>query len=330
MDIRNRMADVVKLRCNACQDFLKLIIADNWQQAIYDIAQEEIDTNGKHKGRYKDKYIHAYDTMREKGIENYSINDMDVTFISQIVHWCKDIAPTSEETRKCIEQLTKDRNFTNHSNENEKAEELYLRGLLALCHLKDFIEAVDKNESNISDNPRRDYRSKYAKRIEELMETLDEERISLIQNRKSIEKDIQKILDCTDDAQRFQKWCDINQLYVERYMKQEKDIESYDKFAVLASDAGIREAHYYAVVYFSSKKDYKEVERRLYMLYEAYNPLPACEAYCIVRTIDGYLSEGNTLTDGMDELIKLVIKQGYLVEKDERGRFSKPKKPRNS
>lgn len=29
MDVRKRMADVVKLRCNVCQDFLKLIVADN-------------------------------------------------------------------------------------------------------------------------------------------------------------------------------------------------------------------------------------------------------------------------------------------------------------
>ena len=61
MDVRNRMADVVKLRCNACQDFLKMIIADGWQQFIYNKAKKEVETNG----RYKDKYISIYEKMRE-------------------------------------------------------------------------------------------------------------------------------------------------------------------------------------------------------------------------------------------------------------------------
>lgn len=41
MDVRNRMADVIKLRCNVCQDFLKLIIDDNWQQFIYEKAEKK-------------------------------------------------------------------------------------------------------------------------------------------------------------------------------------------------------------------------------------------------------------------------------------------------
>lgn len=107
MDVRNRMADVIKLRCNVCQDFLKLIITDNWQQFIYEKAKKEIDNNG----RYKDKYISAYEKMREIGIDNYSIDSMDVTFISEIVHGCKEIAPTNDRTRKSIEQLVEDRNL---------------------------------------------------------------------------------------------------------------------------------------------------------------------------------------------------------------------------
>ena len=35
MDVRNRMADVVKLRCNACQDFLRMILKEGWQQELY-------------------------------------------------------------------------------------------------------------------------------------------------------------------------------------------------------------------------------------------------------------------------------------------------------
>lgn len=34
MNVRNRMADIVKLRCNVCQEFLKLIICDGWQLVV--------------------------------------------------------------------------------------------------------------------------------------------------------------------------------------------------------------------------------------------------------------------------------------------------------
>ena len=35
MDIRNRMTDLSKLRCNVCQDFLRMIAQPNWQKQLY-------------------------------------------------------------------------------------------------------------------------------------------------------------------------------------------------------------------------------------------------------------------------------------------------------
>ena len=323
MDVRNRMADVIKLRCNVCQDFLKLIIDDNWQQFIYEKAEKEIDSNG----RYKDKYISAYEKMREIGIDNYSIDNMDVTFISEIVHGCKEIAPTDDRTRKNIEQLVEDRNLINHSNENEEPEELYLQGLLALCNLKNFIKAVDKFEINIQDNVRIEYRRKYVKLIDDLKDILDEERILLIQKRKNILKDVQRILDCTDEKQRLSTWWKLERLYMDRYWKLENDRDRYMEFIISASDAGIREAHNGAVNYFFIiNKDYEEGERRLFMLYESYKSLPTYESKSIINTINGYLMKGNKLTHGMEKLIKLVIEQGYSVEKNDEGYFLWSKK----
>ena len=323
MNVRNRMADVVKLRCNSCQDFLKMIIADGWQQVIYNKAKNEVASNG----RYKDKYISAYEKMREIGIDNYSVDDMDVTFISEIVHNCRSIAPTDERTRKSIEQLTEDRNLTNHSNENEKDEELYLRGLLALCNLKRFIRTIDKFETTITDDKRSEYRSYYAKKIEELKDILDEERIRIIQKRKDIERDIRRVLDCTDEKQRLKVWCELEKLYMDRYWKLENDYERFNEFSVAASDAGIVEAHGMAIDYFFLiNNDYVEGDRRLYMLYESYDLLPAYESKSIIDSINSYLAQKNELTDGMNNLIKHIIDQGYPIEKNENGFFIWSKK----
>lgn len=64
------MPDVAKLRGNACQEFLKMVIKPNWQQRLYDIAKEAIEHN-----RYADNYRPAYEKMRDIGIENYSIDE---------------------------------------------------------------------------------------------------------------------------------------------------------------------------------------------------------------------------------------------------------------
>ena len=65
MKIRNRMADVVELRCHICQSFLKMIVCEDWRQELYRFTQEKI------KGPYKDNYIEQHKIMRKKGIENY-------------------------------------------------------------------------------------------------------------------------------------------------------------------------------------------------------------------------------------------------------------------
>ena len=252
---------------------------------------------------------------------------MDVTFISEVIHGCRMIAPINDRTRKSIEQLTGDRNLTNHSNGNEEPEELYLRGLLALCNLRDFIRTIDKCETNIDDEERIKYRSTYSKLIEELKDTFDEERISLIQKRKDIAKDIKRLLDCTDEKQRLSVWCELEKMYRDRYWKLEKDYDRFYEFVVTASDAGIREAHNGAGAYFFLiKKDYEEGERRLYMIYESFDSLPNAEAKSIIDTINGYLIQGNKLTDGMKKLVKLIIEQGYPIERNEEGYFLWAKK----
>lgn len=317
MEIRNRMSDVVKLRCNACQDFLKMAIKPGWQKEIYDIAKDAIEHN-----KYADNYRPAYEKMRDIGIDNYSVDNMDVTFITQVVCFCPSVVTVHKQTREALTKLRDDRNLTNHLNENEDAEELYLRGLLSLCNLKNFVKAVDKNEVRIDDEERLAYRSKYIPKIEELTDILDEERIELIQRAKDIRKDINKLLACKDEKTRLCLWCDISKLYMDREWKLEKNPERYNEFMVKASDAGISQAHSYAATYFQHmKKDYVEMERRLRMLYDAYEKISAGDAKNIIDSINWYLAEGNMITPGMLKMVEGIIDLGFPVMKAEDGIF---------
>ena len=317
MEIRNRMSDVVKLRCNACQDFLKMAIKPGWQKEIYDIAKDAIEHN-----KYADNYRPAYEKMRDIGIDNYSVDNMDITFITQVVCFCPSVVTVHKQTREALTKLRDDRNLTNHSNENEDAEELYLRGLLSLCNLKNFVKAVDKNEVRIDDEERLAYRSKYIPKIEELTDILDEERIELIQRAKDIRKDINKLLACKDEKTRLCLWRDISKLYMDREGKLEKNPERYNEFMVKASDAGISQAHSYAATYFQHmKKDYVEMERRLRMLYDAYEKISEGDAKNIIDSINWYLAEGNMITPGMLKMVEGIIDLGFPVMKAEDGIF---------
>jgi len=311
------MPDVAKLRCNACQEFLKMVIKPNWQQRLYDIAKEAIEHN-----RYADNYRPAYEKMRNIGIENYSIDEMDVTFITQVVCFCSSIVSVQKQTKDALTKLRDDRNLTNHSNENEEDEELYLRGLLSLCNLRSFVKAVDKFEINIDDADRLNYRNKYIPQIEELMDILDEERIALIQRTKDITKDINRLLSCSDDETRLRMWCDISKLYMDREWKLDKNPERYNEFIVMASDAGIPEAHINAAIYFLNiKKDYVEMERRLQMMFDSRDRLTAGNVHSIIESINWYVTTGNNITVGMNEMADRIIALGFPVEKQEDGTY---------
>ncbi len=316
MEVRNRISDVDKLRCNACQDFLKMTIKPGWQKEIYDIAKDAIEHN-----RYANNYRPTYEKMRDIGIDNYSVDNMDVTFITQVVCFCPSVVTVHKNTKEALKKLRDDRNLNNHLNENEDAEELYLRELLSLCNLKNFINNVDKNEVQIDDEKRLLYRSKYILKIEELTDILDKERIELIQRAKDIRKDINKLLACKDEKTRLRLWCDISKLYMDREGKLEKTPESYYEFMVKASEAGITQAHIYAATYFQLKKDYVEMERRLRMLYGDYEKISAIDAKNIIDSINWYLSEGNRITPGMLKMAEGIIDLGFPVMKSEDGIF---------
>lgn len=322
MNVRNRMADVIKLRCNACQDFLKLLLNDNWQQELYELAQKEVTNNTFQKNRY----IAAYEKMRDIGFENYTVDDMDVTFISTIVdanncNKFKAMNSVHDNTRKSLMQLRDDRNLTNHSDENEEPDELYLRGLLALCNLKNFVRTVDKYELSIEDEKRQSYRQQYITGIDSLEEKLDEERIELIQWKKEMNRDIRKIKESNNQSYEFGRVCNH---YFDRYIKFEKTDQSYEKynyFIIQASNCGIEGAHSLAVMHFIIEKDYSEAERRLFMWYSSKKEFHINDVQEIVRDINHLINLKYKLTNSLQEIIDGLISKGFKITKTSKGLF---------
>lgn len=306
MNIRNRMADVEKLRCNICQDFLKLIIQPGWQQVLYNKAKEEVDKNSK----FKDKYIAAYRKMRDIGIDHYSIDDMDVTFIYEILSWgCTSVARAKVQTKNALKQLREDRNLNGHSSENETSKELYLRAFSALNNFKSFVQTVDDYETDIDNAKRLDYRQKYIPKIEELLNILYDEYI----RSENIRKDIERILSGKLE------WHNALKKYTDNYWKEEKDI--YFEFLVRASDARIPSAHSLAADFFLTINNNPiEAEKRLQMAVES------CKEYYqareIIHDINACIKiNGGLTTDSIKKLVDDIKAKGFLVELDSDGLY---------
>lgn len=249
MELHYRQKDVDKLVCNAVQDFMSLLAQSGWKRKIFEVAKEAINDNLK----YKDKYIYVYETMLDYGIENYSVDKMDVTLISSIINFGHKFKPeisvVTDETKRAINVLREEKNnFASHSNQNEPLEEKYLQCIITLYHLKQFIRIVDKKEVYISENKRIAYRKKYIPKIDELISQLDQDRYELIYEKKSIEENVQKVLSSNDRSKAYSEM-------IEMYRRQERISKSISeiewersrrlkgKFNIAASYVGISEAH---------------------------------------------------------------------------------------
>lgn len=322
MIVRNRIADVIKLRCNACQDFIAMILKPGWQQELYNKAQYEITNNTN----YKSKYNPAYEKMREIGINNYSEKNMDVTLIAELFSFrFTGRNPVDKKTKDALMQLRNDRNTTDHSDENEEDEELYSRSLFALENLKNFIKAVDKYETSISDVKRLQYRQKYTSLIDTLKDKLDEERIELIQRKKQIEKDVKTILESNDPKK---EWDNFYDYYCMQHSKGrqvpcfEDNIMTYYDFVVLASDSGIVDAHILAADYYISIKNYSEAERRLRMSYDSTTNYDKGYIHSFLGTVNTIIIRNNPITKGIIEMIDSFKTKGFNIEKKSNGLYA--------
>lgn len=322
MEIRNRLEDVDKLRCNVCQDFMKLVIRPGWQQILYNFAETAINNNLS----YKEKYRLVYEKMRDIGVNNYHVDDMDVTIISSILnysHKIGNIASADEETLLALDQLRIDKNQKSHASTNEEIEALYLIGLLDLVNLHRFVRTVDSFEHGIPEADRHAFRQKYIPKIEELKLLLDDERIELVQKWKEFDRDIQKVLDSEDQ---YNTWIKIADKYGTRYILApepgEKDLQSMHDFEKRASDKGIIFAHCrtadYLILY---HKDFDEAERRLLMLYDADGNLPKSEIREIINVINEWTLSELPITDKLKKMIEDIRDQGYVVNTTAEGYY---------
>lgn len=155
------------------------------------------------------------------------------------------------------------------------------------------------------------------------MSLIDDERITFVQQRIAIMRDIQRFKESEDPEN---TWIEILQFYMNRW-KIDHDPEQYFMFMRLASDAGIKNAHGPAVAAAIYKKDWEEYDKRLLLVYhDCYLQGSAGEkAYAlkkeILPNINEYISANRTESKGIKEIIAGLSKNGEQINKAENGLY---------
>lgn len=328
MNARQRMADVKQLRNDVFHGFLNMIIKPGWQQALYDIANQAMNDE---RGIFRDAYANAYSKMREIGVANYTVEHMDVSLIRTITsYWnsrsYRDVnfnyAPMKSQTLDALKNVKEDRNdYDGHSSGNEDEEELYLQGLLSLVNLQQLVKTIDRKELNIPDNDRLAFFQKYMGKITSLKDTLDEERIELVQKTKEIDWDIQQIKNSKDP---LKTWVNIHKIYDDRaitYRDDDKEKQRLQEFCIRASDAGIQYAHSYAADYFILiLDDPVEATKRLQLLLESEPNLTWQTCKSVIDSINVILIRGHEPTEELLQLIGYIKNHGHAVDERD-GRY---------
>lgn len=314
MDIRNRINDITALSCHVCQAFLKMVLVPNWKEELYIATKDAVENNS-----YRDKYIEAYNKMRDIGLDAYDVDCMDISFISVTILYRSKIAPTQKITKDALKRITQVRNISGHFDNNESTEELYLYAQLALTDIISFIKTVDLSEVTIEDKDRHQFRSKWLKEAENLQRLIDDERIESVQVQKEISLDIKAI---KESQNQLSAWIDVNK----KYSNYRLDTGIPYRFWVAASDEGIVYAHILAASYFALKRNFDELFKRLTLLCSPNVPLEKSDVSGILGELNNYLALGNKETPQFKFILEYLSHNGFVIIQEKNGFYSLQKR----
>ncbi len=309
MNIIYRMEDVDRLRLYVCQDFIRMILKDDWKQKMHEMIKAEVEKNG----RFKNAYNETYKRIRRDGIEKYSVEDMDVTLINQLINSDFDgIRAVNRNTRDALYRVKEGRNLKVHSGKHEKEEDLYRQCMFALEDLRTFVVRVDDYEIKIEDEKRKEFLEKYNDEINRLQVLLDDERIELVQLHKEFDKDIKRVLESKDVNK---AWNEVQTKLWGECMVGCKNDRKYEDFMIYASDAGISQAHIEATSVLFNRKEYSESEKRLLMYCKSnlfFSPSELDDVFIYINSLS---KAQNGLTETLKDIIDILQRKDYKIQR---------------
>lgn len=243
MKIRNRIADIKILQAHILQDYFRMaLVASFIDDAWKPIFQCEVEKSVN--SQYSRSYIGAWEKMQLKGLDDYSIADMDTTIITAILKGPFDGSFGCCKFKKInqyLEYLQEDRNIDAHTTGNETDSELLQWLYGSLHNISRFISAVSSaKESNVPGEERTAYARKYQTEIESLrllFENDYKEAFEAEEIDKNINSDVERIKNSKDPLKTY---IEIERQYFNKRDNEGKlNIPLYNRFMHIAADAGI-------------------------------------------------------------------------------------------
>ena len=323
MNIRNRLADVKKLCTNALQDFLKLVIKADWKNDFYNICKKNVE-----EGNHPEVYPKAYEGIRAYGLEKYDITQMDITLMCALLLFNSNLLKykLSSKTRKSVTVLKEDRNFKDHSDENEADDELYLTALVSLYNLRKFVDTEDL-DVNIPDSDKKlAFKQKYEKAISELMFKIDDERFELVAKYKQFQKDVDQILNARNEK-KHEMYSNICESYREKSRADENNRYLMYEFNAYAYERGIDDATFGAIAYYDHVKDFKKLNSTYKSIFYK---IPKNDTSALVKEINEYLilvclvrkEVKGPLDESFNDCFETIGKLGFKIIKNKKGVYT--------
>ncbi|MBI9050397.1 MAG: sel1 repeat family protein [Anaerolineaceae bacterium] len=243
MKIRNRIADIKTLQAHILQDYFSMALSVNfiddiWKSIFHDEVQKGAES------QYRNNYVGAWNKMQLKGLNHYSIDDMDTTTIITILKGTKD-GPFNyckfSKINQYLDLLQDDRNIDAHTTGNEADSELLEWAYGSLHNISKFISAVvNAKDCKVPDDERNSYARKYKAKIESLrlqFENDYKETLWADEIEQSINRDIERIKTSKNPHNTY---VEITEQYIhKRDNEGNRDFILYNEFMQTAADAGI-------------------------------------------------------------------------------------------
>lgn len=309
--------EIKALRSHLLQDYMELVLCDDWKKILYDHLEDIMDKNLS----YKNSYVNTYIDMVNIGVNNYSIKDMEVAVINNLIKFRAQWSPPifkynpSSETADEIRFLYVDRCIFAHKSDNEALEGLIHDCKRELYNEKTLINTIIANDRTIPKEERTAFTEKQKSIIEELNEKITDIE-SKYKNQLEINGCIRSILESDNQSE---EWLDYYRMYSLRSQKIQQYTDLYKIFVIKSSDAGIIEAHIAAADIYFTEKEYDEMLNRLLLYIRATKNVDTERANAIISMINESRCFQQETNRKEELILNIIIEQGYKIEQTENG-----------
>lgn len=230
-ELRYRVTDIENIQTKILQEYISLALLEKYPNDSWKQGYKEDVRRGK-DGKFFASYSGAWKKIMQKGIDNYSVMDMDITSMMCALNHMKSMQKCRfSKIEYCLNKIQDSRNFKSHLDSNETAIDLFMWICATLFDLKEFVSLIGCY-SDLSDQAKEQYVKKYTEIIEGLTEQVKSDYLEYLDTQDML-KTIRRIKGTREELDYLGELFDIYRCDDNRI-----DWNRVCKFTLLAAEEG--------------------------------------------------------------------------------------------